>query len=86
MWRNNFPKTGHVLRAGPCPRITREFLAEERRRLPDLWYRSEYLCEFTDNVDAVFAYDLIAAAESDEVEPLFVLPAADEGEECPALW
>jgi hypothetical protein len=57
--------------AHACPRITPEFLAEERRRLPDLWYRSEYLVEFTDTVDQVFATEYIEAAISAEVEPLF---------------
>src|SRR5262249_34618642 len=32
--------------AEECPRITREFLAEERQALGERWYRQEYLCSF----------------------------------------
>ena len=39
--------------ATQCPRIRPEFLAEERRHLPDQQFRQEYLCEF---VAADFAY------------------------------
>jgi hypothetical protein len=52
-------------------RISPEFLEEERRSLGDLWFRSEYLCEFTDTVDAVFRSEDIDAAFTDEVRPLF---------------
>jgi predicted phage terminase large subunit-like protein len=33
--------------AAECPRISKEFLAEERAALGGLWYRQEYECEFT---------------------------------------
>jgi hypothetical protein len=58
--------------AGECPRITAEFLAEERRALGDRWYRQEYLCSFEDTIDAVFSYEDIQAALSNDVKPLFV--------------
>ena len=57
--------------AHDCPRITPAFLAEEKRTMPDAWFRSEYLCEFTDTVDAVFATEDILRAFTDSVEPLF---------------
>jgi hypothetical protein len=57
--------------ADQCPRITPQFLAEERRALGDRWYRQEYLCEFNDTIDAVFSYSDIQAALSDDVKPLF---------------
>ncbi len=57
--------------ATECPRIAALFLEEERRSLPTLLYRSEYLCEFTDTIDAVFSSDDIRAALSAEVAPLF---------------
>ncbi len=53
-----------------CPRITPTFLNEERRRLPDLWFKSEYLCEFTDVQGALFSYDDVMGALSDDVELL----------------
>ncbi len=35
------------------------------------WYAQEYECRFMEAVDSVFASELIQAALSDEVEPLF---------------
>jgi len=52
-----------------CPRISEEFLEEEKRTNP--WYLQEYFCAFMEAVDSVFTFDQIAAAISDEVEPLF---------------
>jgi hypothetical protein len=54
-----------------CPRITTEFLEEERRRQGELHFRSEYLCEFTDTVDQVFRTEDVRGAISDSVQPLF---------------
>ena len=59
--------------AGQCPRITPEFLEEERRRLPDLWFRSEYNVEFVEPVDQVFRYDDIQAMVDATIVPLFPL-------------
>lgn len=53
------------------PRITPEFLAEERRKLGDFWFDQEYMCIFKDAIDSVFSHDDIMDAFSDEVEPLF---------------
>jgi hypothetical protein len=57
--------------ADQCPRITPEFLAEERRALGERWYRQEYLCSFEDTIDAVFAYQDIQAALNNDLQPLF---------------
>jgi hypothetical protein len=57
--------------ADQCPRIPRDFLAEERRVLGERWYRQEYLCSFEDTVGAVFASEDIRAALSGEIQPLF---------------
>ena len=46
-------------------------LAEERQALGERWFRQEYMCSFEDVVDAVFSYDDIQAALSDDVKPLF---------------
>jgi len=59
----------HEIPAEMCPRITKEFIAEEKRTNP--WFEQEYHCAFTENIDSVFSYDLIAEAISDDVEPLF---------------
>jgi hypothetical protein len=57
--------------ANDCPRISAEFLAEEKRALGERFYRQEYLTSFEDTVDAVFAYADIQAALSSDVQPLF---------------
>jgi hypothetical protein len=57
--------------AEECPRITTEFLAEERRALGPRWFAQEYQCSFEDTIDAVFASEDIMAALSDDIDPLF---------------
>jgi hypothetical protein len=52
-----------------CPRITPEFLVEEKRTNP--WFEQEYHCVFLETIDNVFSFDQISSALSDEVEPLF---------------
>jgi Terminase large subunit, T4likevirus-type, N-terminal len=59
--------------ADQVPRITPEFLAEERQAMGDRWFRQEYCCSFEDTIDAVFAYEDIQAALSNEVKPLFAV-------------
>jgi hypothetical protein len=66
--------------ANECPRITEAFLRQERRELPESWFRSEYLCEFTDTVDSAFAMEDVDQMES-SVPALFgadVDPATSE--------
>ncbi len=52
-------------------RIGDDFLDEQRRRMSEMKFRAEYLCEFTETDDAVFAYADIDAALSHSVSPLF---------------
>jgi hypothetical protein len=54
-----------------CPRISGEFLDEERATLPPFVYRQEYECSFEDTEDQVFTTDLIDRAVTSEVKPLF---------------
>lgn len=60
------------VRAEQCPRIPADFLAEERRALPPHVYASEYECEFVDNLQMVFASDLVRAMISADARPLAV--------------
>ena len=53
-----------------CPRISEEFLEEEKLALGP-FFNSEYLCEWVDDTNAYFTHDEVQAAISDEVEPLF---------------
>lgn len=57
--------------ATECPRISAEFLAEERRQLGEFLFQQEYLCEFLDPESAVFSSELIAQALTDDVKPLW---------------
>ena len=56
--------------ATQCPRIPTAFLDEERRALPDRWFRQEYLCEFAEDKDALFSYDTVKRAFTSDFEPL----------------
>jgi hypothetical protein len=58
--------------ATQCPRISPEFLAEEKRVLPAAWFAQEYLCQFSETVDSLFSYDDVMAAMVPELPPLFV--------------
>jgi hypothetical protein len=69
-WHSQADWVRVMVTAPQCPRITEAFLAEERRALGERWFRQEYLCSFEDTVDAVFAYEDIQAAFSDNIEPL----------------
>lgn len=58
------------VRATECPRISAEFLAEERLVLPRAWFDQEYMCEFTSVENAMFDHDLVLSSLSAEVKPL----------------
>jgi hypothetical protein len=51
-----------------CPRITKEFLGEEKRINP--WFEQEYHCKFLETVDSVFSYEQVMGAVAEDVEPL----------------
>jgi hypothetical protein len=59
--------------AAECPRISPEFLDEERQALGPRWFAQEYLCSFEEAVDQVFLHDDVLAACSAEVQPLFAV-------------
>lgn len=65
--------------ADQCPRISPQFLEEERLALGAYMFGQEYYCEFADTVDAVFSYESIHAALSDDVRPLFAEAADRSG-------
>jgi hypothetical protein len=57
--------------ASQCPRISPEFLEEERRALPARVFRQEYFNSFEETEDQVFSHEDVQAAISEEVTPLF---------------
>lgn len=57
--------------AHDCPRIDAEWLEEERRLVGDWQFRQEYGCEFVDTDEQFFSSELIEAALTSEVMPLW---------------
>jgi hypothetical protein len=68
VWKHGGP---HWLRlavpAKECPRISKEFLEEERRSTPENEFLQEYCCEFVLGDGYVFDRDLLEAAVTDEL-------------------
>ena len=56
--------------ADECPRISREFLEEEKLELGERWFRQEWYCSFEDAVDAVFSKSVIERCFVDDDVPL----------------
>jgi hypothetical protein len=70
-WDGESP-TWHRARitAHEIPRINPAWLERTRARLGDWMFRQEFLCEFLDTEDQMFATDLVMAALSADVSPL----------------
>jgi hypothetical protein len=57
--------------ASQCPRISREFLADEAKAIGPRWFAQEYCCSFEDLIGAAFSEQQIASIFSDPtVKPL----------------
>jgi hypothetical protein len=54
--------------AEQCPRISQDFLDEERAALGDWWFQQEYCCVFGDNLTSVFRWEDIQRAFAEDVE------------------
>jgi hypothetical protein len=71
-WSGGGPDWERVrVTADQVPRITPAFLERERAAIGDYWYRQEYLCQFVDPLESVFASEYIQAALDSSVLPLF---------------
>ena len=71
-WTNGGPSwERYEVRASECPRISPEFLEEERAALPSWVYRQEYECSFEETEDQVFTTEMVEGAVTSEVAPLF---------------
>ncbi len=57
--------------AEQCPRISPQFLTEERLALGPWLYSQEYECIFGANVDQVFPHDVVMRAVTTDVKPFF---------------
>ncbi len=69
-WTNGQGWERYEVPASKVPRISREFLEQERAALPGWVYRQEYGCQFESTDDQAFTTELIASAFSPEVKPL----------------
>lgn len=71
-WDEGGPAWERVkITAHDCPRIAPAWLEQERRAIGSWWFAQEYLCEFVDSVDQVFATEDIMRALDRDVKPLF---------------
>ncbi len=68
-WVGSNPWRRYRVPADQCPRISREFLAQERQR-GERYFRQEYCCSYEDVTDAVFDTELVHSAVSPDVPPL----------------
>lgn len=69
-WKENTPGDRwerHSVNAMECPRITEEFLEQERDKMPAYYFKQEYMCDFAETQDSVFQNDDIMAMFSDSV-------------------
>ncbi len=70
-WTSGREWDRYEVSAAECPRISEEFLEEERAALPTYIYRQEYECSFEDTEDQIFTHDMVQAAVTPDVKPLF---------------
>jgi len=73
-WTGGGPEWHRTKITAPmCPRISPEWLARERTKIPGSVFDQEYMCVFGELEDSVFHYEDIRRALSDDLEPLFML-------------
>jgi hypothetical protein len=70
-WTGGIGWERYEVPAAEVPRISGTFLEEEQAALPAWVYRQEYECSFEEVEDQIFSFDLVQAAVTDEVTPLF---------------
>lgn len=79
-WTDRDQDWHRVKMTGPeCPRLSEDFLEQERRELGTWMYRQEYLCEFVDPVSQMFRTSDIRGAFDSDVKPLFGAEEESEG-------
>jgi hypothetical protein len=75
LWEGDEPWQRESIRGDEVPRLSAEFLAEQRRLFGERFYRQEFLCSFEDTEDQLFRSDDIAAMFDPTVRPLFEVVA-----------
>lgn len=69
-WENGSGWERFEVTAAEVPRIPAEFLAEERRSMPEALYLQEYFCQFTETSDELFTHSMVYGAIDETVQPL----------------
>lgn len=67
-WRKREDWQYFEVSAYDCPRISNEFLEEQKERMGDWWFRMEFLCQFNDSQSSAFRTEDIQRIVSPEVE------------------
>lgn len=67
-WHSSEPWQKWEIPASKCPRISPEFLEEERRVLGSYWYQQEYECNFLDSQTQVFTREDVDAMFKENVD------------------
>lgn len=67
-WNSPEPWQRWEIPASKCPRISKEFLEEERRTMGSYWFEQEYNCQFLDSQTQVFTREDVDAMFDEEVE------------------
>jgi hypothetical protein len=70
-WEDEPEWERYEIPATECPRISPDFLAEERRTLGRWWYEQEYCNRFSDTTDQLFSHEVLQASLSHDIPPLF---------------
>jgi hypothetical protein len=67
-WNGGIGWKRYEITAWECPRISHEFLEEERATLGDLWFAQEYECAFLDANTNLFGFDILEGLVDDSCE------------------
>ena len=67
-WRGVEPWERYEVPAPLCPRISEEFLAEERRNMGAWWYDQEYMCQFSEAETQAFRREDVERAFREDLE------------------
>jgi hypothetical protein len=67
-WRGQEPWERYEVPATRCPRISSQFLDEERRNMGEWWFDQEYMCRFLDAESQAFRREDVDMAFREDVE------------------
>lgn len=67
-WVSDEPWERYRVPAEECPRISKQFLEEERRSMGEWWFNQEYRAEFLDGETQPFGREDVERAFAEEVE------------------